>query len=347
MSGFLVRESVDTAYEAFLAGLGHESSAAECLEWAARHAGDREEGRALVDAGWLTAREGLGEEALGLFHRAAELGGEFRRDAHVGIVDQLYALRRAVEAEAAQRALWAELEARPGGVADLRVFDDITEALSDAGEHRLALEWCQAGLDYAAEVVDRAGEAGEVERYRRGLLISRGFLREELGLELDEDDAALRAEADASVAAVRELIERKLDVLSLDLPVAGEPFDGIVLRWVREDFGSIRSRWPEETAHYGDDYAAYAMRVQREARGYARAGAGRVYLVSGTLADYEVFARREGRDPALQPTRRDYGEWVAISRPREVPLWPPARNAPCWCDSGRKYKKCCGEPAKN
>ncbi|MEV6140612.1 SEC-C metal-binding domain-containing protein [Nocardia sp. NPDC051990] len=22
--------------------------------------------------------------------------------------------------------------------------------------------------------------------------------------------------------------------------------------------------------------------------------------------------------------------------------WPPPRNAPCWCGSGRKYKKCCG-----
>ncbi|MFB6784581.1 SEC-C metal-binding domain-containing protein [Streptomyces sp. NPDC056352] len=27
-------------------------------------------------------------------------------------------------------------------------------------------------------------------------------------------------------------------------------------------------------------------------------------------------------------------------------MWPPARNEPCWCDSGRKYKKCCGTPAK-
>jgi uncharacterized protein YchJ len=24
--------------------------------------------------------------------------------------------------------------------------------------------------------------------------------------------------------------------------------------------------------------------------------------------------------------------------------WPPPRNAPCWCGSGTKYKKCCGGP---
>ena len=24
--------------------------------------------------------------------------------------------------------------------------------------------------------------------------------------------------------------------------------------------------------------------------------------------------------------------------------WPPGRNQPCWCGSGRKYKKCCAAP---
>ncbi|WP_408997352.1 SEC-C metal-binding domain-containing protein [Streptomyces acidiscabies] len=28
-------------------------------------------------------------------------------------------------------------------------------------------------------------------------------------------------------------------------------------------------------------------------------------------------------------------------------FWPPPRNGPCWCDSGRKYKKCCGAPSRN
>ncbi|MGO9505871.1 MAG: SEC-C metal-binding domain-containing protein, partial [Mycobacterium sp.] len=25
--------------------------------------------------------------------------------------------------------------------------------------------------------------------------------------------------------------------------------------------------------------------------------------------------------------------------------WPPGRNQPCWCGSGRKYKKCCAAPS--
>lgn len=347
MSSAPVTDSVSTPYETFLTGLGRDPSAAECAGWARRHAGDREEGRALVDAGWVTARAGRGEEALELFRRAAQLGGESGRDAQVGIVEQLYALRREGEAELAQRALRAELEDRPGGGADLRVFDDITETLSDAGQYELALEWCQAGLDRAAEI----GDLPDTEDCRRGLRSSRSFLRGELGIERDDDDLAVEAAAEASLATIRELIDRKLGepVLrrGLDLSSDGEPFDAVVLRWTRDDFEAIRSRWPEETAHYGDDYDTYTIRIQREARGYSEAGAGRVYLVTGALVDYQAYAQREGRDPAQQSTRQDYGEHVAKDRSGRVPLWPPARNAPCWCDSGRKYKKCCGTPAKN
>src|SRR5262249_8493491 len=54
------------------------------------------------------------------------------------------------------------------------------------------------------------------------------------------------------------------------------------------------------------------------------------------------YARREGRDPASRQTRLDYNESLQHAG-RDVP-WPPERNAPCWCGSTRKYKKCCGDP---
>jgi hypothetical protein len=41
------------------------------------------------------------------------------------------------------------------------------------------------------------------------------------------------------------------------------------------------------------------------------------------------------------------GEWRSVAHPEQTLFWPPPRNGPCWCDSGRKYKKCCGSPAKN
>ncbi len=124
-------------------------------------------------------------------------------------------------------------------------------------------------------------------------------------------------------------------------------FDGIVLRWVREDFRAVRSRWPESTTAYGNDYETYARRIQQEARSYEQSGATRVRLVSGRLTDYEAYAKAQQRDPAAPSTRREYGEWCTTARPNRVLLWPPERNGACWCDSGRKYKKCCGAPARD
>jgi SEC-C motif len=337
-----------TAYEAFLADLRRQPSAAECERWATNHAGDPDEPRALVDAGWSIARSGGDIElALELFRRAAGFGGEFGRDAQVGIAEQLYTLHRDQEADEVQRALRAELDDQPGGLGIVRIFDDMTEMLSDAGQDQLALEWCQAGLDRAAE----AGDDPEVEELRRGLLISRYYLREKLGIELDDEDRAAYAEADSSVAELTAMMRERLGPLRPDSNVDAShgdgAFDAIVLRWTREDFRTVLSRWPESTSRYGDDYETYAGQIQREAGVYEESGATRVRLVTGSLTDYEAYAKAQQRDPAAPSTRRDYGEWCTTARPDRVRLWPPERNGACWCDSGRKYKKCCGAPARN
>jgi hypothetical protein len=60
--------------------------------------------------------------------------------------------------------------------------------------------------------------------------------------------------------------------------------------------------------------------------------------VPGMLA----YAAATGKDPVRRQTRLDYGDSLPANH-REVP-WPPERNAPCWCGSTRKYKKCCGAP---
>ena len=336
-------DTAPTAYDAFLAELGREPTAAECEQWAGNHAGDPDEPRALVDAGWHTARRGDSERALALFRRAEGFGGEFGRHAQVGIIEQLFTLRRDQEADAAQQALRDELDDQPGGRGDLQVLGDMAEVLADADQPELAMEWCQAGLDRAAE----AGDAAEVAEYRRGLRVIRDLVREELDLDRDDEDLAELAASEAAFQEAAKVLDRVFKPRKLEIPEEMTAFDGVVLRWVREDFTAVRSRWPVPTVHYGDDYETYAARIQRECRSYEEAGATRVRLVSGTLADYDGYARSEGRDPADQSTRQNYGEWCTTARPGQVQSWPPARNDMCWCDSGRKYKKCCGAPAGN
>ncbi|WP_344437186.1 SEC-C metal-binding domain-containing protein [Actinomadura bangladeshensis] len=79
----------------------------------------------------------------------------------------------------------------------------------------------------------------------------------------------------------------------------------------------------------------------------------------GELADSRLFARPElrGRQRVrralgLPPAgsffvRADVGRAFAeglVHGTAPTLAWPPERNAPCWCGSGRKYKKCCGSP---
>lgn len=57
----------------------------------------------------------------------------------------------------------------------------------------------------------------------------------------------------------------------------------------------------------------------------------------GGLAEVTLFVR-----PELRGRRRVR---QALGLQPDSLDWPPERNAPCWCASGRKYKKCCGSPA--
>ncbi|MFC9913315.1 SEC-C domain-containing protein [Streptomyces sp. NPDC059862] len=334
------------SYQELLGRLGREPVAEECLAWAEAHAGHPEEARALTDAGWIMSRKGAGEEVLAVFRRAADCPGVSGLHARVGVVGQLLALGRGDEAEAEAAVLRGELSASALGFEAVGVYDDMVETLTESARPKAALEWCQEALDLLES--HRGHE--EWEQTRHGLLISRNFLRRELGIELDEEDVAAEAEADAALSALRETVlewDRARQGRRIDPPEDGGAFDGIVLRWTRQDFPVVRSRWPESTALYGDDYGTYAQALQREARAYEDAGAARVHLVTGTVHDYEAYAREQGRDPGEAATRRDFGEWLLRHRADRVSAWPPARNGPCWCNSGSKYKKCCGAPSRN
>ncbi|MFF7881266.1 SEC-C metal-binding domain-containing protein [Streptomyces sp. NPDC020794] len=347
--------AVHSPYEQFLATVGRQPTAAQYEQWADEHLGDPDQGRALVHAGWLTARgkqhQGDDAKALELFTRA-KLSGAAGRQAQVGAVETLYAQDRERDAEQAEQALREELTEQPDeAVADLQVFDDMVDMLGEIGRSERALDWCLAALAHPAARENEGTVGGETARLRRGLRISRALLRRDLGLEPTDDDLAAEAETDAELREFGEELDRALSGLPsgrpVEVPEDTAAFDGIVLRWVREDFAAVRTRWPESTDSYGDNYTAYIQRLQTDARTFAEAGAARVHIVSATLAACEEFAVREGRDADNPDTRRAFSRHVVRAHPDESPAWPAPRNGPCWCDSGRKYKKCCGAPARN
>jgi len=68
---------------------------------------------------------------------------------------------------------------------------------------------------------------------------------------------------------------------------------------------------------------------------------GQTVIVPGTVAGLVAFAAEHGGSARDEEVRKRY--CMAIPDDQALP-WPPARNAPCWCGSGFKYKKCCGRP---
>jgi SEC-C motif len=61
-----------------------------------------------------------------------------------------------------------------------------------------------------------------------------------------------------------------------------------------------------------------------------------------TVEGLEADAHARGDDPGSAEARSAYGAEL-VSTGHTI-LWPPGRNDPCWCGSGRKYKRCCGAP---
>ena len=54
----------------------------------------------------------------------------------------------------------------------------------------------------------------------------------------------------------------------------------------------------------------------------------------------KAHAEESGHDPGSGEARASYA--ATLHQAGGATTWPPGRNEPCWCASGRKYKKCCG-----
>ncbi len=116
----------------------------------------------------------------------------------------------------------------------------------------------------------------------------------------------------------------------------GEPVPELAaaLFWSRAAHGRVVRAWPELGAEIGGDWDAHRAVTERGLIRAAEAGEVPV-LVIGT---YESFATHAGAHPTaatLDGYLRKHADELDLAE------WPPERNAPCWCGSGQKYKRCC------
>lgn len=100
--------------------------------------------------------------------------------------------------------------------------------------------------------------------------------------------------------------------------------------------------WPRFAAdHEQSPYAIYRARLESVLRDVSdKRIAEQVGLVEIAIDDYRAACPARRCDPDTPDTPANYA--TDLAECGLMTPWPPARNQPRWCASGRKYKKRCG-----
>ena len=100
-------------------------------------------------------------------------------------------------------------------------------------------------------------------------------------------------------------------------------------------------RWPDLLDDLPPGHLDYSHAIEARVKRTARHAAGHPMHVSPlTVADLDDQAVIDGPDAGSAEVRSALA--AELLRRGEALRWPPSRNDPCWCASGRKYKRCCG-----
>jgi hypothetical protein len=113
----------------------------------------------------------------------------------------------------------------------------------------------------------------------------------------------------------------------------------LAVLWPESEHRAVIARWPRLAAFLGTTWDECRRRTERycvlvDDNGF------RTVQLPGDAGGFEAFLAVKG---VAEPSERDllaYPDLRTVDGSGLRP-WPPARNAPCWCRSGVKYKRCC------
>ncbi|MEV1116736.1 tetratricopeptide repeat protein [Actinosynnema sp. NPDC049800] len=279
----------------------------------------------LIEAAETWRQAGEGERAVALLEQAVAEGGEDADEARVALADVLFALDRVEQAEAQLDTLRRE---RPPSPAPYHLA---AELLEERGSLDEALTWYGMALSRLTEeeLAQRSGEFGFAS-YANTVLAGRRRVRQALAMPPDELDESVRSMEDHAEEFARALTPR------------ASPKEARVLFWPRGEISRAHETWPQLVQHADEE----TVLADREAanRELSESGVARITMVPLTVHRLLDFAARTGGDPADEQIR--LACLAEIVEEGGAVAWPLARNAPCWCGSAAKYKKCCGRPGR-
>jgi tetratricopeptide (TPR) repeat protein len=285
----------------------------------------------LLEAAQVWHRAGDHDRAMDLLAEVIEDGGEDGACARVVLAEVLFDEGRADEAYAQLGQLKASRPASPGP------YELAAELLEERGEARGALDWFNMALSRLdeQEMAALRGELGWAT-YAATVVHGRRRTREVLGLPPDELDRA----APQPPGRFGLGFPTTDDLLEASEGRQIRAREVRTLFWQRHELRAATARLPDVFGD-GDDATEYHRGLETRLRTLSERGAHRIMLFPGTVDGLERFASRTGGDVADRATRRAYLDELAVAGGGTI-TWPPPRNALCWCGSGSKYKKCCG-----
>lgn len=202
--------------------------------------------------------------------------------------------------------LFAKLRKERDG--DPEVVSTLANARMDSGDGEGAMR----AYDEALELAKDIGDPVWVDQLRS----ERRYCREEHGLPPDDED---------------RLSER----VQPDIPDA----TSYAVAWFpRDQIEQALARWPL-LADDLNDPDAYCRTIEARLREVQSATGRQPSVAPMRVEPLVEFAIERGFDPDTGAARSRFA--AELGRRDETVPWPPGRNEPCWCDSGRKYKRCC------
>lgn len=192
---------------------------------------------------------------------------------------------------------------------DPEIVSTLANARMDSGDGQGALE----AYDEALDLAKQAGDQGWIDQLRK----ERQCCRYENGLSPDEDD---------------RLVARS----NSRFPEATH----CSLAWFpRDQIEPALAHWSSLTSDL-DDPDAYCQMIEARLR-HVRNETGHQPSVAPLQVDRLLgFADQNDLDAGSGKARSQLAAEMGAND--ETLPWPPGRNEPCWCGSGRKYKRCCG-----
>ncbi|WP_328326003.1 SEC-C domain-containing protein [Kribbella sp. NBC_00382] len=290
--------------------------------WPSGHLAER------LDAAQAHLLEDKPDEAIAIWRQLVSEGGEAADWGHIEIADYLFSKEQEDDARDEMRALISD-RAQPGVPWLLAAG-----LLEDRGQlHEAHFWYCAAAAALPAPERTAAGERTFSEAWAHAtsddwwveVRAGRRRTRWAIGIPLDDDDLLARMgydEAREKVLGLNQL---------LNWP---QVIDGTFQFRSRLQFDSLGGGRRTLSTPYDDRYYKRAERSLREH------DSGRVLLLPRQddvllPLTQAAFRARSMFELVSVTSRCELGDAIE---------WPPGRNQTCWCESGTKYKKCCGGP---